>query len=100
MTETFELTLNNPLTEEQWDQIADVDMDRTDSVTFHTKHGKEVEFKKVRHGMWLPKHHYIAGHEFVSGHICSECGDDALNAEGDEFLTDYCPWCGARMDEE
>ena len=54
----------------------------------------------VRHGKWLPKHHYIAGHEFVSGHICSECGDDAMNAEGDEFLTDYCPWCGARMDEE
>ena len=59
-----------------------------------------VDAVPVRHGMWLPKHHYIAGHEFVSGHICSECGDDALNAEGDEFLTDYCPNCGARMDKE
>lgn len=59
-----------------------------------------VDAVPVRHGMWLLKHHYIAGHEFVSGHICSECGDDALNAEGDEFLTDYCPNCGARMDEE
>ena len=57
-----------------------------------------IDAVPVRHGMWLPKHHYIAGHEFVSGHICSECGDDALNAEGDEFLTDYCPHCGARMD--
>ena len=54
----------------------------------------------VRHGKWLPKHHYIAGYEFVSGHICSECGNDALNAEGDDFLTDYCPNCGARMDGE
>ena len=57
-----------------------------------------VDAEHVRHGKWLPKHHYIAGHEFVSGHICSECGDDAMNAEGDEFVTDYCPWCGARMD--
>lgn len=50
----------------------------------------------VRHGEWLPKHHYIAGYEFVSGHICSECGNDALNAEGDDFLTDFCPNCGAK----
>ena len=47
MTDTFECTLNNPLTEEQWDMISDVDFDRTDRITFHTKHGKEVEFIKV-----------------------------------------------------
>lgn len=47
MKDTFELTLNNPLTEEQWDMITDVDFDRTDRITFHTKHGKEVEFTKV-----------------------------------------------------
>lgn len=47
MTDKFEFTLNNPLTEEQWDMIEDVDFDRTDSITFHTKHGKEVEFAKV-----------------------------------------------------
>lgn len=47
MTDSFEFTLNNPLTEEQWDMITDVDFDRTDHVTFHTKHGKEVEFTKV-----------------------------------------------------
>lgn len=47
MTDTFEFTLDNPLTEEQWDMIVDVDFDRTDRITFHTKHGKEVEFTKV-----------------------------------------------------
>ena len=47
MKDTFEFTLNNPLTEEQWDMISDVDFDRTDRITFHTKHGKEVEFTKV-----------------------------------------------------
>ena len=47
MKDTFEFTLNSPLTEEQLDMISDVDFDRTDSITFHTKHGKEVEFTKV-----------------------------------------------------
>lgn len=47
MTDTFEFTLDNPLTDEQWDMIADVDFDRTDRIWFHTKHGKEVEFAKV-----------------------------------------------------
>lgn len=47
MTDTFEFTLSNPLAEEQWDMITDVDFDRTDRITFHTKHGKEVEFAKV-----------------------------------------------------
>jgi hypothetical protein len=47
MKDTFEFTLNSPLTEEQWDMITDVDFDRTDRITFHTKHGKEVEFTKV-----------------------------------------------------
>lgn len=47
MTDSFEFTLDNPLTEEQWDMIADVDFDHTDRIWFHTKHGKEVEFAKV-----------------------------------------------------
>ena len=46
------LTLNSPITEEQWDMITDVDFDHTDSITFHTKHGKEVEFVKRKTGKW------------------------------------------------
>jgi hypothetical protein len=92
MTDTFEFTLNNPLTEEQWDMIADVDMERTDRITFQTKHGKEVEFSKVRHGKWIDGH-------------CSLCGCDApAYIEDWKWIKDmnakYCPMCGARMDEE
>lgn len=44
----FELTLklNNPLTEEQWDSLTDVDFDHTNEIMFYTKHGKEVHFVK------------------------------------------------------
>lgn len=41
------LELHSPITEEEWDIIADVDLDNTLSVMFHTKHGKDVEFVKV-----------------------------------------------------
>lgn len=47
MTE-IELTLNSPITEEQWDAITDVDFDHTNRVWFHTKHGKQVEFIKAK----------------------------------------------------
>lgn len=48
-------------------------------------------------GKWIPNTIIIGGRAHVSGMKCSVCGEDALNAEGDEFLTDYCPNCGARM---
>ena len=90
MTDTFEFTLNNPLTEEQWDMITDVDFDRTDRITFHTKHGKEVEFTKVRHGKWILRTY------MPHKNYCSECGKDSpYNSRWD-----YCPNCGCRMDEE
>lgn len=88
MTDTFEFTLDNPLTEEQWDMIADVDMERTDSVTFHTKHGKEVEFTKVVRCKDCKNHHeahyeedgeapiikhkckLLKGYQFSENHYC------------------------------
>ena len=47
MIDEFTLTLNSPITEEQWDMITDVDFDNTNEITFHTKHGKEVKFVKA-----------------------------------------------------
>jgi len=41
------LTLNSPITEEQWDAITDVDFEHTNEITFYTKHGKEVKFVKA-----------------------------------------------------
>lgn len=49
----IELTLNSPITEEQWDAITDVDFDKTDRVWFQTKHGKTVEFVKSVAGILI-----------------------------------------------
>ena len=53
------LKLNSPITEEQWDDINDVDFEHTDRIWFHTKHDKDVEFVKVlrcKDCIWLNKH--------------------------------------------
>ena len=41
------LTLNSPITDEQFDMLTDVDMENTPRIVFHTKNGKEVEYLKV-----------------------------------------------------
>ena len=56
----------------------------------------------VRHGQWI--------YNSESGeYVCSACGKNALSFRKDTLygldlyetcLTDYCPNCGARMDEE
>ena len=55
-----------------------------------------------RHGQWI--------YNTESGkYVCSACGENALSFRKDTLydidlyetcLTDYCPNCGARMDEE
>lgn len=40
------LTLNSPLTDEQFDMLTDADMENTPRIVFRTKSGKEVEYIK------------------------------------------------------
>lgn len=86
MSDEVTLTLNSPITEEQWDAITDVDFDNTEAITFYTKHGKEVEFVKRNTGHWI---------NVRDGNIgeCDQCG-----AIGRAWMN-YCPICGADMRE-
>lgn len=43
----FEMTLNSPLTSEDWAKITDKNMEHTQSVTFQTEGDKKAEFVKV-----------------------------------------------------
>lgn len=89
----FTLTLNSPITEEQWDMITDVDFDRTNEVTFHTKHGKQVVFVKRKKGRWIeitPPDD--AGNAFYKCSLC-QCGETHTPA----VKVSYCWNCGADM---
>lgn len=86
----FTITLNSPITEEQWDDIADVDFEHTDRIWFRTKHGKEVEFVKRKTGRWIGRP--LAGYCTVR---CSVCGDAFCDNDG---RWNFCPNCGAKME--
>lgn len=79
MKDSFEFTLDNPLTEEQWDMIADVDFDRTDRIWFHTKHDKEVEFAKVVR---------CKNCKYYNGLLFTLCPQSGMNVIDDE--ESYC----------
>ena len=86
--------LHSPLTEEDWDLITDVDLDHTPSVMFHTKHGKDIEYVKAKHGRWVPVTNGRGGFE------CSICHNYSPSYQnGDVWLAHYCPTCGADMRE-
>lgn len=80
MRDELTLTLNSPITEEQWDAITDVDFEHTDRIWFETKHGKTVEFvKKTTMPRWIP---------------CSErlpeVGQDILMSIGGMYTAEGC----------
>lgn len=55
-----------------------------------------IEAEPVRRGRWIHD-----GYDFQHGNDwihCSECGKRGINVPAD--LTNYCPNCGARMEEE
>ena len=81
-------TLHNPLTEEEWDLIEDVDFDHTNSIIFHTKHGKEVEFVKRKEGVESHSEKDILG------------GCIALLDEMVGYFSDYMEWLGYEPNEE
>lgn len=86
------LTLNSPITEEQWDAVTDVDFDNTEEIYFHTKHGKEVCFVKRKTGKWIPEAEDWRNQ--IVWVKCSECGFDASTTYN------FCPNCGADMKGE
>ena len=57
-----------------------------------------IDAEPIRHGHWIP-------YEFTTDNRwrkCSVCGtaDEYINNLGLEAIRRYCPFCGAKMDEE
>ena len=63
------------------------------------KFAEEIkDFEPIRHGHWM-------SYEFATDNRwrkCSVCGtaDEYINILGLEAIRRYCPFCGAKMDEE
>jgi hypothetical protein len=53
-----------------------------------------VDAVEVVHGRWVRK-----TTDFVYFYACSECGEPVLRSQwGNDFFSNYCPNCGAKMD--
>ena len=56
-----------------------------------------IEAEPVRRGKW--KH--IPEEPFAGYYVCSVCNEQAEVSSFEEWLlTDYCPFCGARLESE
>lgn len=67
-----------------------------------------ADVEPVRHASWRPIHASeatgwdpkIAGSDPIWGYMCTNCRNEAIFDCNDEYiLSDYCPNCGARMNE-
>ena len=56
-----------------------------------------VEATPVKHGHWIERTDYVGD----TYYDCSACGESWTTIEGDPWDNgmDYCPQCGAKMDE-
>ena len=78
--------------------IRHYELEMTDTITFKTPSGKEVRFRKVKHGEWIK----ICKYDNDSPVQCSVCLMDFDYIDGIGYLTDkelpnFCPNCGADM---
>lgn len=71
-----------------------------ETVNQQAENFKKLFAEERKHGHWIETNEYYTGaYETLYYYKCSVCGDAVL--EDPVFgLHDYCPRCGATMDEE
>ena len=84
-------------------KIADSDCTKEDAgtVQYVLSHTPTIEAEPVRHGHWDADADGYADGEFVYDHwFCSECGWDDSGFLEEKPNYKYCPYCGARMEDD
>ena len=86
------LTLNSPITEEQWDAMTDVDFRHTNEIIFITKHGKEVKFVKASAQpeiIYCKDCKYWREHKYAkeTKKYIPFCGFNAIYTKSDDFCS-------------
>lgn len=57
------------------------------------------EVNGINRGIWVKLDGQMLPPELHGKHRCSRCRNLAGDRHGREFLSDYCPFCGAQMYE-
>lgn len=91
---------------EVWLASDDFDNDAINAVLYSIDEQPTVDAEPVRHGQWIDEYN---GKYANPRYICSNCKGKALydfvrdelgNWKEVQALTEFCPNCGAKMDEE
>ena len=90
MSDTLNFTLKYPLTQEDFNIIADAEFEHSDTIWFVTPKGKKVEFRKVVKGEWIIHNSY--GSEYLE---CPYCR--TYFSHEHLVRNSFCPNCGAEM---
>ena len=72
------------------------EMRGTNKIIDRIKCAPAADVEPVRHGRWIEYEDEYCG-LFLK---CSICGEEFVSWEADCARTNYCPNCGAKMDEE
>ena len=98
----FEFTLDEESEKRLYELLTDIDVRNTNRFWIKDKRGYHAEYVKIRHGKW----EYGENESGYDGYSCSKCdGHVKWNYahENIDFIPQYyryCPYCGARMDED
>lgn len=96
----FSLFFNSKRNAETVGHIIEVDSSNPNNATV-------CEMEEIKHGKWLVKdfdlkelEEYIHPYDGLHGMpFCSKCGRNALLNGCEEYVgSNYCPYCGAKMD--
>lgn len=77
------LIFHSTISQEGRYRITDADIDAVNEITFKAPSGKEMPFRKVKHGEWFDKGSLSCR--------CSNCGCKSSKE------SKFCPECGADM---
>ena len=92
-------TMKNPDSEFATDDYIDGFSDGISAAIKELEAFPTADVAPVRHGYWIEQENWALDDYYYT---CSACGTEWITIEGtpEENDMDFCPHCGAKMDEE
>jgi len=81
MSDSYEFTLHNPLSKEDWDKLTDVELEKTEHIWFETPSGKKVDYipAKALNKLRTEIEDYITHSPYIKSFIdCCRLRDDVM----------------------
>lgn len=78
--------------------IQSADFNRIETIRKWIDEQPTADVREILHGEWVIQE--VCPPEYHGKHFCSKCGGQALSERYKEYLSNFCPNCGADMRKE